>query len=171
MLKNNSGITMITLVITIIVLLILTSITTYSGISSIESAKYYNAISQLKVLQSKVNELYEDYKNGNTEVLENGESILEYEMETKATQAYNSVRDNNLNDTNIGILSDYRYYSSDYIRSNLDLEGINYNFLVNIKERSVILFDGVTLKGFNYYALCQIEGEQYNVKYESENTI
>ena len=166
MLKNNKGITLVTLVITIIVLTILASITTYSGVSAVKNAKYYNAISELKVMQSKVNEMYEDYKNGENEILQMGVSLEESGKFSQANLAYNTAKENNLNETDIGSLAEYRYYSSDYIKNELDIDGISYDFLVNINTRSVILVEGVIFNSTTYYALCQIDGEQYNVKYE-----
>ena len=53
MLKQNKGITMISLVVTVIVLMILASITTYSGISTAKESRYYNAVHQMKVMQSE----------------------------------------------------------------------------------------------------------------------
>ena len=58
MLKQNKGITMISLVVTVIVLMILASITTYSGISTAKESRYYNAVHQMKVMQSEVNSWY-----------------------------------------------------------------------------------------------------------------
>ena len=64
MLKQNKGITMISLVVTVIVLMILASITTYSGISTAKESRYYNAVHQMKVMQSEVNSWYENQKDG-----------------------------------------------------------------------------------------------------------
>ena len=65
MLKENRGITMISLVVTVIVLMILASITTYSGVSTAKESRYYNAVHQMKVMQTEVNCWYEDKKDGN----------------------------------------------------------------------------------------------------------
>ena len=166
MLKNNKGITLVSLVITIIVLMILASIATSNGLSAVKNAKYYNAISELKVMQAEVNEMYEDYKNGNEDVLNNGKSLTESAKNEQAVQAYNLVNENKLNETDIGIISDYRYYGADYINNDLDIDGISQDFIINIKTRSVILLNGIEINGETYHALCEIEGEQYNVKYE-----
>ena len=61
--KNDFGITLVGLVITIIILLILASITVYSGVSTIRSAKLTKFTTELKMMQQKVNELYDSYKN------------------------------------------------------------------------------------------------------------
>ena len=39
------------------------------------------------------------------------------------------------------------------------------NYLVNIKNRNVILIEGTKSDGKTYYSLSQIETEQFNVEY------
>lgn len=167
MLKNCKGITLIALVVTIIVLVILASVGTEVGLKVIEDSKYYNGISEMKLMQSKINEIYEDYKDSDAEskaVIESkGESIDS--IRRKANMAYLSVSKNKKNNENIGTIGDYRYYKSDYITEELDLDGISRDFIVNIKTRTVMLLDGATQDGTTYYALCEIEDEQYNVEY------
>ncbi len=147
MIKNNKGITMITLVITIIVLIIISSIAINNGYQSSIQAEFYNAISEMKAMQSKVNSIYEDYINGTDDVkneIENyGQSLDESGKSGDAQIAYNDVKEHNITGENIGDIDDYRYYSKDYIKNDLDTDGIDYDFIVNIKTRTVILIDGV----------------------------
>lgn len=68
--KNNKGITLVALIITIIILLILASVATYSGIGVIKSAKLTAFTTELKIMQTQVNEIYEEnreeqYRNRN----------------------------------------------------------------------------------------------------------
>ena len=70
--NNNKGITVVALTITIVVLLIVAGITSYSGLHTVKSARFYNAESQMKIINSKVSELYDEYKDGNTAVLNYG---------------------------------------------------------------------------------------------------
>lgn len=166
MLKENSGVTLLLLVVTIIVLGILASITIYSGKSTIKQSKYYDAIHQMKVMQSKVNEWYEDKKNGDETSWDKGETSIETTGKLEECNiAYNSVRDNNLTDSNIGEFSKFRYFSNECIKNDLDIDGIKYDFLINIESRSVILVEGIELDGVYYYSLNEIEDEQYNVDY------
>ncbi|MCI8412163.1 MAG: hypothetical protein HFJ40_07060 [Clostridia bacterium] len=58
--KNNKGITLITLVVTVIVIGILASVATYSGIEVINSSKLTRFTTEMKLIQTKVNEIYED---------------------------------------------------------------------------------------------------------------
>ena len=139
MLKNSKGITMIALVVTIIVLLILTSITSYSASKVIESSRFQEAISEMKNIQAKVNEIYEDYRNAKTEEEKNeiinkyGNIISDDEQYNLARTAFDEVADKNISDQNLGEFEDYRYWSKDYILETLDVEGIKYDFIVNIK--------------------------------------
>lgn len=168
MLKNNRGITMIALVITVIVLLILASITTYSGVSTVREARFYNAVSEMKVMQAKVNEIYDEYKytkNKPEFINKYGENIQDSLIEIDAQNAFDSL----------GIASEmrsqYRYYNADYIKNELDLDGISYDFLVNIKMRDVILLQGIQKDGQTYYSLSQIPNEQYNIPYDKSDML
>lgn len=175
MIKNQKGITLLTLTITIIVIMILSSVGTDVGLNMIRKANYYKAISELKAMQAKVNELYEEYKNDNTKVFGKDKN-------SKSENAYNHVITNLRNDIGddlsdrIGLYEDYRLFDVDYIKNELDMEGIDLDFIVNVKTRMVILVDGV--KGIEkdsqnkyplYYALCEIEDEMYNVEYNETN--
>ena len=159
MLKNNKGITMIALVTLVIVLLILTSITTFSGFNLIRTSKYYEAISEMKILQAKVNELYEDYRNAKTEedkqiiIENNGEEISSKPRSDEANYAFKLVKSDNVMGQNLGTYNDYKYWSVDYIKDVLDIEGIKFDFIVNIKTRSVIMVDPAIKDGEEYHAL------------------
>ena len=63
---KESGITLVALVITVIVLLILSSIATYSGLNVVRSSKFTVFTTEMKIMQTKVNEIYQKYKDGNS---------------------------------------------------------------------------------------------------------
>lgn len=67
--KNEKGITIITLVITIVIMLILAGVVTNSGMQSIDTAKKTAFISEMEMIQAKVNTIYEERKS-NTENIE-----------------------------------------------------------------------------------------------------
>ena len=163
--KNNKGITLISLVVMIIIILILAAVGTNTGVSVIRESKYHRAVSEMKVMQTKINEMYEDYKSGEiSDITTYGTSIdsLTSGLQTKANSAYNSVHDTN---PEIGEEIDFMYYSSEYIKDVLDLDGVEGDYLVNIKTREVISVDGIKNEGEMYYSLSQIEDEQFNVEY------
>ena len=173
MLKNSRGITLVTLVITIIVLIILGSVTTYTGSNTIKSARYYNSIAEIKAVKTKVDELYEEYQNGDeavkTTILNQGEATTA--KATELSNAYYVASQNNINGEDLGNEEDYRYYSKDYITNILDIDGIDRDFFINVRTRSVLLVKGVEYKEETYYALCQIEGEQYSIKHNQNLNI
>ena len=105
MLKQNKGITMISLVVTVIVLMILASITTYSGVSTAKESRYYNAVHQMKIIQSEVNNWYEDKKNGDETKWNKGVLVSESGKEEECIKAYNQARTNNLTNSDIGLIS------------------------------------------------------------------
>lgn len=110
--NNNKGITVVALTITIVVLLIVAGITSYSGLHTVKSARFYNAESQMKIINAKVSELYDEYKDGNTAVLNYGE---------------------------VSGKEGYRIYTKGFIKQKFNIEGIDYDFLVNVKDRKVEL--------------------------------
>ena len=73
--RKNNGITLISLVITIAVLVILASIATYSGVNIIRQSKLNRFTTEMKIIQTEINSLYDKYSNGTEEEKAN---ILNY---------------------------------------------------------------------------------------------
>lgn len=59
----------------------------------------------------------------------------------------------------------FKYFSQETINNDLDIDGIKYDFIINIESRYVILVDGIERNGTYYYSLGEIEDEGYNVDY------
>lgn len=160
--KNNvKGITLVSLIITVIVLLILASIGTYSGIEVIKSSKFTKFTTEMKIMQTHVNELYDKYKNGDNEIL-----ILGKELNTVQEQT-NKVF--TLETSGITDKTGYRYFDQETIKC-LNIEGIEEEFFLNIEKRSVVSYEGFKYEGTTYYTLEQIPSGLYNVEYENKNT-
>lgn len=176
MLRNNKGITIIALVVTIIVLMILASVTTYTAVQTINDSKYYNAVSQLKLMQMNVNEKYEEYRYIEDDIEKErfksyygkGFSSSDNRLTTAISAINASIEDNsNLISSKLNQDKEkYRFFSVKYITEQLDIEGITYDFAIDLDTRNVILLDGIERNSKTYYSLCQIEDEQYNVDYE-----
>lgn len=124
--NNNKGITVVALTITIVVLLIVAGITSYSGLHTVKSARFYNAESQMKIINAKVSELYDEYKDGNIAVLNYGD---------------------------VSGKEGYRIYTKGFIKQKFNIEGIDYDFLVNVKDRKVELEEGIQYQGESYFTL------------------
>ena len=160
MLNKENGITLIALTVTIVIILIISSISIYSGISTIRYVKFQDAKSQIEIMQTKTNELYEEYKKDNT-IIEN------YGVST-SDPSCNATK---LNDTFQAVQmpseerEKYRYFSSTYIKDNLGIEGITYDFLINIMDNKVLLFNGIKYEGKMYYLAEQFDIK--NISYQS----
>lgn len=155
--KDNKGVTLVSLVIMIIVLLIISSIAIYSGKNTIEYVHFTDAKSQMEIMNSEVNLLYQEYSNGNEDILSYGLSIdnCNQEILRKTFEGANIEASKQ---------SDYRYLTESLIKDTLNLDGIEYEYLVDIKSRDVILFDGITYDEKTYYTLKDFAIE--NVEYE-----
>lgn len=140
MLKQNKGVTLMALAITIIVLLILASIATYSSLKSVKYSKTSDAKAQLKVMQTYVNSWYQEFKNGNQEVLGYGSSNISDYSEVFQTVG---VTDS----------STYKLFTAKYIKENLGIDGINRDMLIDIKNRNIILTKSVQDDKKTYYTL------------------
>ena len=162
MLNERKGITLVSLAITIVVLIILASIGTSAGIDVIKQAKLNAFTTELEVMQVKVNELYDEYSSGNNEVLDYGKdlSLSGGQADKVLTSSVSGITDNK---------SDYRYYDKTTINA-LKLEGIDSEFFVNVKTRSVVSYNGMEYEGVTYYTLEQLPQGLYNVNYEDRNT-
>ena len=134
---NNKGITLISLVITIIVLFIIASVASISGISTVRYIKYTNAKSQFEVMQSKVNEWYKISKTDSS--VENyGSDLSQANSQDVANTLVYGTGSNNA--------KGYKYFSADYIQNELDIQGISYDFLINIDKYTVLLLGGIKYK-------------------------
>lgn len=140
MFKEDRGVTLIALGVTIIILIILAGIASYSGITNIKDSKVANVKAQLRVMQTMVNSWYQEFENGNTNVLEYGSSDI-----SNYSEVFNTA---GITDT-----SGYRLFTSKYIKDDLDIDGISYDMLINIKNRNIILTKGVKGDDKMYYDL------------------
>ncbi len=159
--KKENGITLMSLVITIVILLILASIATYSGIEVIKSSKLTKFTTEMKIMQTQVNELYQKMQDGDTTIEELGKDISD---QTQVNKIFDEVGIETVDER-----GKYRYFDKDTIEK-LNIEGVSGTFLVNIYKRSVISYEGFQYEGKYYYTLDQLPNGLYNVKYEEKNT-
>lgn len=77
MIKSNRGITLLSLAITIVVLAILTGVSLTSGTSVIKQVKVGRMVSNMMMVQAKVEIIYEDYQSHNqdTTLLESADGV------------------------------------------------------------------------------------------------
>lgn len=158
--KECKGITLIALAITISLMLILASVATVSGMQVVRHSKFLAFTTELKIMQTQVNELYEKWKVGENV---NGKNILEIGQEisssdTKAQSAFTGAEETDI--------TGYRYYNQATIKE-LNIDDVEGEFLVNVKKRSIISYEGINYEGENYYTIQQVPDGLYNVKYEA----
>lgn len=153
--KQNQGITLVALVITIVLLLILLSITANSVIPTIQFSKYNQFKNELKVIQTKVNEL-----NQNNEI-EIGIKELTQEQKDKIKE--------NIQNTDETIISGFRYCNKTYMQNELGLQSVERDYLINVEKRYVISVEGFEYEGTTYYIINQLPDSGYNVNYNDKN--
>ena len=165
---DDKGITLISLVTTIVILVILASIATYSGIGVIKQTQFTKFSTQLKMMQTQVNELYDKYSNNQTidvagkkytgtEIANIGKEISTLSQKTKVFNASAS---------GITDSTGYKYYDKDTIKA-LNIEGLDEEeYFVNVSKRSVISYDGMEYEGKTYYTIDQLPDGLYNVDYK-----
>ena len=168
---NNDGVTLMSLVITIIVLLILASIATYSGVNIVKQSKFTKFTTQLKMMQTQVNELYEKYSE-NQSIEVNGKKYTGTEIANIGKEISTLSQKNKVFNTSTSGITDstgYKYYDKEIIKA-LNIDGLEEEeYFVNVAKRSVISYDGFEYNGKTYYTLEQLPDGLYNVEY-SENT-
>lgn len=165
--NNAKGITLIALIVTIIVILILASVGTYSGIEAVKTAQLNKFMSEMKIMQIQVNNIYDKYKNGEEVLGYTGEKIISNIGKLPSTSP---KADNVFQESMSGIVdrSGYRYFDTETIKQ-LGIEGVEGEFFVNIEKRSIISVDGFEYNGKTYYTMDQIPSSLYNVDYEEKS--
>lgn len=162
--KEKRGITLVTLIITIVLLAILSALTVNAGTQSLSNARFKAYAYELKILQEKVNEL-----NQNKE-FNLGEELTPEQKALLNKKEINDVLSKEKNETEVQeIKSGFRYFSADYIKNTLKLQGINEDFLINVKKRILVSVKGHVYKGVTYYMSDQMSDGYYNVEYNNNS--
>ncbi len=161
--KKENGITLMSLVITIVILIILASIATYSGIEVIKSSKLTKFTTEMRIMQTQVNELYQKMQDGDTTIKELGKIISETVEKDNQPQVNNVF--NAVGITTKDEREQYKYFDKDTIKK-LNIEGVSGTFFVNIDKTSVISYEGFQYGDKYYYTLEQLPNGLYNVEYE-----
>lgn len=164
---KENGVTLIALVITIILLLILASIGVTIGTSTIDSAAFTQFKSELKIMQSTVNELNQSNKINIgllPDLTDNQKNILNIPAISDII-FFNGATE----EEKTKIQNGFKYFNTDIISTELNLDSVKRSYLINVEYRYVIFPDGFEYKGTKYYMIDQIDGEIYNVRYNDKN--
>jgi Tfp pilus assembly protein PilE len=161
-LKSEKGITMVTLVITIVVMLIIAGIAVTAGNDSIKNTKKTAFITELEIIQEKVNTIYEKRKL-------NEEDVEYYNLSGKdISYVDKSILAKVLNGTS---QNGYRYFSQNDLEQ-LDLSDISQDVIINFDTRDVVSLKGIEIDGKTYYRLSDIPGYTgQDIEYVNKNTL
>ena len=156
--RNDKGITLIALIITIILMLILVSVGAYNGIESYKNAKVTNFVTQMQLIQEKVDQIsYQEGIQLGTEVQAN----------TSTSNLITSViSSENLQNTDP---LDWRYFSKQDLSKTLNIDNIQDEIVINFQTREVVSINGVEYKGTIHHTQYTLPYGQMLVQ-KSENT-
>ena len=169
-------------------MLILASVATFTGIEAIENTKRTKFIAELKIMQSYVNQWYEDCKPSvnATEYDKQFATNVQTKFTINGNVAINATSDKEENKEKVqkaqetltaaGITSnqDHFYLLESSQKSALGIEGVEQDVLVNVQDRKVVSYLGLKYKNKMYYTIDSLDGENgidaiYNVGYENPN--
>ena len=162
--NSQKGITIIALVITVIMLLILASVATYTGIESYDKAEQIKFVSQMKLIQAKVDEKVQE--DGFT--LEGYGTILTDEQKQTIN---NAVANGEILSPTEDDYSNYvRYFSKEQLSTQLSLDNIDEDIIINFKTREVISTVGFEYGGTTYYTQYKLPKGEKLTQYEKPDT-
>lgn len=161
---GEKGITLMALVIMIIIILILASIGVTTGTNTIKEAKYTQFKNELKILQTKVNELNQENR------VEIGRILTQEERKMLEIPEVSSIIYNGKSDEEkLKIQDGFRYCNEESLRNDLYLYSIKRDYLINVEYRYIICYKGYEYNNKKIYMVNEIEGSIYNVQYQEKN--
>lgn len=145
-LKQEKGITLIVLAVSVIVLAILAVTVVYNGTSGLDTANKQAFISELQMIQAKVNTIYEKRKISASDksYYDAIGRDISYLNQTKLEEA--------LKDTP---REGFKYYMPEDLER-LELSNITQAVLINYDTRQVISYEGIEIDGKKYHKLEQL---------------
>lgn len=163
-LTEEKGVTLVALVTTIVVLLILTAIGVTTGSSTIKLAKFSQFKEELKIIQTKVDTLSQEVQTNKGKELSNAQKSILNKIEIS-----NIIYKNKTEEEKIKIQNGFRYFNSNDLKRDLELEEIKRDYLINLEYRYIVCCDGVEYNDTVYYMANQIKDFIYNVEYNDKN--
>lgn len=160
--KNSpKGITLVSLIITIIVMLILASVTVFVGTGTIDRSKMLNFVSYMQTIQKKVDFIaeYENYLEYGDELGGSDKQLLQNALNAETENFVTTVDSTYL-----------RYFNSYSIRTELEIDNIDDEIIVDFKTREVISLNGIEYEGQMYYTQYNLPGGQV-LKQQTEGVV
>lgn len=156
--KDNKGITLIVLIITIIVMLILVSVTTFTGINAYKNSKVTQFVTQMQLLQSKIDDLVAKEEFDNTQL----SNVTTPIQQNAISSAYSNGEVTTNNTT------EYKVFTPEKILNILEVDSVQNDILVNFDTREIISVSGVEYQGKTYYTQYKLPNGQTIVKDKTE---
>lgn len=160
--NSEKGITIVALVLTIIILLILASTATYTGIESYNKAEQIKFVSQLQLIQAKVDEMVQDKEFDAAEIgnklTSDQQSIL------NSANGNDEIVGNSENSENI------KYFTKDELSKVFNIDNVDEDIIINFETREVISTVGFKYKGTTYYTQYKLPEGQQLISYKKPDT-
>ena len=167
--KNNKGLTLVSLIITVIILLLIAGIVVKSALDSFDDANITAYVSEMNIIQQKVNNIYYKIKNNTASDTDYGTSYENLSKNIKDKINF-IVKD----EADLENISEFRYLGyNDSTKSN-DLEKIGvYNIkkevIINFNTRKIYSLNGIRFDGDRYYNQYELPGGNYNFEVVSSD--
>ena len=151
--KEDKAITLIALIITVVLILILASVTTYYGIDTYKRTKVTKFVTQMQLIQGKVDELLET----NT-----AEDLNKLNLQTPTTQEEQKVINSAFNNGELTTndINEYKVFTQSDILNILEVEDVENSIMVNIETREIVSLNGVEYEGTIYYTQYKLPNGQ-----------
>lgn len=162
--NSEKGITIVALVLTIIILLILASTAAYTGIESYNKAEQIKFVSQMQLIQAKVDELVQDKNFDSSDI---GETILtEDQKSILSTAMGNGEITTEYSEGNTNI----KYFTKDQLSKVFNIDNVDEDIIINFETREVISTVGFEYKGTTYYTQYKLPEGQQLIQYAKPDT-
>jgi len=162
--KSEKGITLIALIITIAVMLILAVVSIDAGTDALDSTQLEGFYMQLSIIQKRV----DDIEITNETYINNSGKTIDIKIDEKfklTSSEKNTLQSILTKEGDLGLpIDDYRYFTIEELKSDLDLMEMTYNVFVHFPTRTVIAEEGITVGGESHYIM---KDEVYFAEYNS----
>lgn len=162
--RKSEGITLVSLALTVLILAILAGTVIYNGGKSVNDAKKQQFVSELEMVQAKVNAISEKMNNSETEKQyynSQGKTIDNLDQTKLLSVIGRSPKNGASFTTNT---DGFRYFQTEDLEK-IGLSGIKRSMLINFVTREVCTYDGLELDGKIRYKLKDLGHTTWNVEY------
>lgn len=167
--RKNKGVTLVALVVTVVVMAILAGTAVYNGTKAIEKANKQQFISELEIVQAKVNTIYEKMQNNEQEAnyYNSIGRIIDSLEQSKLTLAIGKTPSNGVAYTTRE--DGFQYFEASDLEK-IGVSNIKRAILINFNTREVCSYTGIEIEGTTYYKLSDFGYSAWNVEYSGNGT-